>query len=136
MQGDQYKQQVLIITIVCILLVVLATIAMIPITFALDNEEIEVIYTWLLIRDESKADVIQEINNFFLWMTTIKKKTEEKKDSLQQNPQVFEEMELANISVIQTKRPTYDEEGSMNLSYSSDKSFLSRHQIYEINRAE
>lgn len=58
MQGDQYKQQVLIITIVCILLVVLATIAMIPITFALDNEEIEVIYTWLLIRDESKADVI------------------------------------------------------------------------------
>jgi len=70
----------MIITIVCIILVVLATIAMIPITFALDNEEIEVIYTWLLIKDETKSEVLNVINAFFLWMTTIKKKKEKEKE--------------------------------------------------------
>ncbi len=63
----------LIITVTCIFLAIIATITLIPITFNLDNEEMEVINYWLMISDNTKRQIITDINDFFDWIATIKK---------------------------------------------------------------
>lgn len=58
---NSYTTTVLIIALVCIGITILASLIFIPVTFSLDNEEREIVHFWLLITDETKNYVAQNI---------------------------------------------------------------------------
>ena len=59
-----YRATVLIIAIVCISITVLSSIIFIPVTFALENEEREIVGYWMLISEETKSLVLEAIKSF------------------------------------------------------------------------
>lgn len=52
---------VLIIAVCCIGVTIIISLIFIPVTFALDNEEKEIVSYWMLIKDQTKDEVINNI---------------------------------------------------------------------------
>lgn len=55
---------VVTISVCCIAITVIASCIIIPVTFALDSEEADIVKKWLLISDEAKQVVLKNINEF------------------------------------------------------------------------
>jgi hypothetical protein len=64
MSEDSYRMTVLIIAVTCICITVISSIIFIPVTFALDNEEKEIVQYWMVISDDTKAYVLENIKKF------------------------------------------------------------------------
>eukprot|EP00347_Sterkiella_histriomuscorum_P024090 403332344 len=62
--GNQSQQNILIFTLVCVIVVVIAGILLLPMLFTIDNALRESILTWTQIRQEQKEEQINRINIF------------------------------------------------------------------------
>lgn len=59
-----FRQTVLIITMSCIGITTIAALAFMPVTFALENEEKEILSHWLIVDENVKNEVIANIQEF------------------------------------------------------------------------
>ncbi len=59
-----FRQTVLIITMSCIGITTIAALAFMPVTFALENEEQEILSHWLIVDETVKNQVIANISDF------------------------------------------------------------------------
>ncbi|CDW85118.1 pas domain s-box family protein [Stylonychia lemnae] len=59
-----YNMTVLIISVSCIGVTLIISLIFIPVTFALDNDEKEIVSFWMIIRDETKEEVLNNISEF------------------------------------------------------------------------
>ncbi len=56
-----YTNTVLIISVTCIAITIISSLIFIPVTFALDNEEKEIVNYWMIMQDDTKIKVIKSI---------------------------------------------------------------------------
>ncbi len=59
-----YKMKVLIICVVCIVITLIASGILIPVTYSLDTEQEDIVKKWLHVSSESKALLLKNINEF------------------------------------------------------------------------
>eukprot|EP00347_Sterkiella_histriomuscorum_P023574 403334120 len=71
---DIHDQTVLIITMSCIAITLLSSLLLIPVTFALDSEQEDIVKQWMQVSNNAKKDIIQRIDDFMQILLEERKK--------------------------------------------------------------